>query len=195
MLRRRRPRCSRRWSRRRSRPACSSCPIPAPTLAPAVAANIAGDRPRQSGHRRADGLSRHGHPARKGRAPARPGRRVVAGARPLLGRRPGPRHQADPLGVLAFLARLLPPVGIVVGIYIFWVGADAPGRRVPGRHDSRRHVAAGHDGGARGCAADAPAMAAAGADRRAGRFPRRRPRGTLAGRRLPRPIPLRTPSR
>ena len=30
-------------------------------------------------------------------------------------------------GVLAFLARLLPPVGIVVGIYIFWVGADHPG--------------------------------------------------------------------
>ena len=29
--------------------------------------------------------------------------------------------------MLAFLARLLPPVGIVVGIYIFWVGADHPG--------------------------------------------------------------------
>jgi multisubunit Na+/H+ antiporter MnhB subunit len=43
------------------------------------------------------------------------------------GGRPGPRHQADPLGVLAYLARLLPPVGIVVGIYIFWVGADHPG--------------------------------------------------------------------
>ena len=45
----------------------------------------------------------------------------------VWGGRPGPRHQADPLGVLAFLARLLPPVGIVVGIYIFWVGADHPG--------------------------------------------------------------------
>jgi multisubunit Na+/H+ antiporter MnhB subunit len=45
----------------------------------------------------------------------------------LWGGHPGPRHQADPLGVLAFLARLLPPVGIVVGIYIFWVGADHPG--------------------------------------------------------------------
>jgi multisubunit Na+/H+ antiporter MnhB subunit len=41
--------------------------------------------------------------------------------------RPGPRHQADPRGALAFLARLLPPVGIVVGIYIFWIGADHPG--------------------------------------------------------------------
>jgi multisubunit Na+/H+ antiporter MnhB subunit len=46
---------------------------------------------------------------------------------PAWGGRPGPRHQADPHGVLAFLARLLPPVGIVVGIYILWTGADHPG--------------------------------------------------------------------
>jgi multisubunit Na+/H+ antiporter MnhB subunit len=45
----------------------------------------------------------------------------------LWGGRPGPRHQADPRGVLAFLARLLPPVGVVVGIYLLWVSADAPG--------------------------------------------------------------------
>src|SRR5262249_2743939 len=45
----------------------------------------------------------------------------------LWGGHPGPRHQADPRGVLAFLARLLPPVGIVVGIYILWVSADHPG--------------------------------------------------------------------
>ena len=43
------------------------------------------------------------------------------------GGRPGPRHHADPQGVLAFLARLLPPVGIVVGIYLLWTGADHPG--------------------------------------------------------------------
>jgi multisubunit Na+/H+ antiporter MnhB subunit len=43
------------------------------------------------------------------------------------GGRPGPRHQADPNGVLAFLARLLPPFGIVVGIYMLWNGADHPG--------------------------------------------------------------------
>jgi multisubunit Na+/H+ antiporter MnhB subunit len=43
------------------------------------------------------------------------------------GGRPGLRHYADPQGVLAFLARLLPPVGIVVGIYILWVSADHPG--------------------------------------------------------------------
>jgi multisubunit Na+/H+ antiporter MnhB subunit len=45
----------------------------------------------------------------------------------LWGGRPGPRHQADPRGMLAFLARLLPPVGIVVAIYILWVSADHPG--------------------------------------------------------------------
>jgi multisubunit Na+/H+ antiporter MnhB subunit len=45
----------------------------------------------------------------------------------LWGGRPGPRHQADPRGVLAFLARLLPPVGIVAGIYVLWVSADEPG--------------------------------------------------------------------
>lgn len=43
------------------------------------------------------------------------------------GGRPGPRHEADPNGVLAFLARLLSPAGIVVGIYILWTGADHPG--------------------------------------------------------------------
>jgi multisubunit Na+/H+ antiporter MnhB subunit len=45
----------------------------------------------------------------------------------LWGGHPGQRHQSDSRGVLAFLARLLPPLGIVVGIYVFWVGADYPG--------------------------------------------------------------------
>ncbi|MCE2971193.1 MAG: MnhB domain-containing protein, partial [Burkholderiales bacterium] len=43
------------------------------------------------------------------------------------GGRPGPRHEADPRGVLAFFARLAIPLGIVVGLYVFWVGADHPG--------------------------------------------------------------------
>ena len=43
------------------------------------------------------------------------------------GGHPGPRHQADPYGVLVFLARLLPPLGIVVGIYLLWTGANHPG--------------------------------------------------------------------
>jgi multisubunit Na+/H+ antiporter MnhB subunit len=46
--------------------------------------------------------------------------------------RPGPRHHADPNGILAYLARLLPPIGIIVGIYIFWVGADLPGGKFQG---------------------------------------------------------------
>jgi multisubunit Na+/H+ antiporter MnhB subunit len=43
------------------------------------------------------------------------------------GGRPGQRYRSDPNGPLAFLARLLPPVGIVVGVFILWVSADEPG--------------------------------------------------------------------
>ena len=43
------------------------------------------------------------------------------------GGRPGMRHHADPDGVLAYFARVLPPIGIVVGIYLLWAGADHPG--------------------------------------------------------------------
>ena len=102
-------------------------PDPAPTLAPPVAANIA-----------ATGL---GNPVTGVLMAFRAMDTLLEKVVLLLalvgvwslapdrvwGGRPGPRHQADPLGVLAFLARLLPPVGIVVGIYIFWVGADHPG--------------------------------------------------------------------
>lgn len=45
----------------------------------------------------------------------------------VWGGRPGLRYQSDPDGVLAYLARVLPPIGIVVGIYLFWAGADHPG--------------------------------------------------------------------
>jgi multisubunit Na+/H+ antiporter MnhB subunit len=45
----------------------------------------------------------------------------------VWGGRQGPRHQADPHGMLVFLARLLPPVGVVVGVYLLWVSADEPG--------------------------------------------------------------------
>ncbi|MGY1457778.1 MULTISPECIES: hydrogenase subunit MbhD domain-containing protein [unclassified Luteimonas] len=50
----------------------------------------------------------------------------------VWGGRPGPAHPADPNGILAYIARVLPPVGIVVAIYIFWVGADAPGGKFQG---------------------------------------------------------------
>jgi multisubunit Na+/H+ antiporter MnhB subunit len=43
------------------------------------------------------------------------------------GGRPGPRHEADPNGVLAFFARLVIPLGLVIGLYVFWVGANHPG--------------------------------------------------------------------
>jgi len=43
------------------------------------------------------------------------------------GGRPGPLYRADPQGILAYLARVLPPLGIVIGIYLFWAGADHPG--------------------------------------------------------------------
>jgi multisubunit Na+/H+ antiporter MnhB subunit len=43
------------------------------------------------------------------------------------GGRPGLRQREDTDGVLAFLGRLLPPIGIIIGIHLFWVGSDAPG--------------------------------------------------------------------
>ena len=48
------------------------------------------------------------------------------------GGRPGLRHRADPDGILAYLARVLPPIGIVVGVYVFWAGADHPGGKFQG---------------------------------------------------------------
>lgn len=50
----------------------------------------------------------------------------------LWGGRPGPRHRVDPDGILAYLARILPPIGIMVGTYIFWIGADLPGGKFQG---------------------------------------------------------------
>jgi multisubunit Na+/H+ antiporter MnhB subunit len=48
------------------------------------------------------------------------------------GGRPGLRQHADPNGILAYLARVLPPIGIIVGTYIFWIGADLPGGKFQG---------------------------------------------------------------
>ncbi len=45
----------------------------------------------------------------------------------LWGGRPGPAYRLERDGVLALLARLLIPVGIVVGVYVLWVSADEPG--------------------------------------------------------------------
>jgi len=48
------------------------------------------------------------------------------------GGRPGPRQGYVPNGILAYAARLLPPIGVVAGIYVFWVGADHPGGKFQG---------------------------------------------------------------
>jgi multisubunit Na+/H+ antiporter MnhB subunit len=48
------------------------------------------------------------------------------------GGRPGPLQRADPDGILAYLARVLPPIGLVVAVYIFWIGADLPGGKFQG---------------------------------------------------------------
>ncbi|HPU16005.1 MAG TPA: DUF4040 domain-containing protein, partial [Polymorphobacter sp.] len=46
--------------------------------------------------------------------------------------RPGFAQSAPPNGILAYLARILPPIGLVIGIYIFWTGADNPGGKFQG---------------------------------------------------------------
>jgi multisubunit Na+/H+ antiporter MnhB subunit len=46
--------------------------------------------------------------------------------------RPGIKQTAEPNGILAYIARVLPPIGLVVGLYIFWIGADYPGGKFQG---------------------------------------------------------------
>ena len=104
-----------RRSRRRSRPACCSCPIPRPRSR----------RRRPRTPRRPVSAIRSRTCLMAFRAMDTMLEKVVLllalvgvwslAPDRLWGGRPGPRHQADPHGVLAFLARLLPPVGIVVG--------------------------------------------------------------------------------
>jgi multisubunit Na+/H+ antiporter MnhB subunit len=43
------------------------------------------------------------------------------------GGRPGLRQHVRPNGVLATFGRFLPPLGLVVGIYLVWIGTSAPG--------------------------------------------------------------------
>jgi multisubunit Na+/H+ antiporter MnhB subunit len=45
---------------------------------------------------------------------------------------PGPVFPVQSSGPLSLMARVLPPIGIVVGIYLAWVGADAPGGKFQG---------------------------------------------------------------
>ncbi|MBR7627551.1 DUF4040 domain-containing protein [Aeromonas popoffii] len=46
--------------------------------------------------------------------------------------RPSLAQQLETNGILAYAARLMVPVGIVAGGYIFWVGADHPGGKFQG---------------------------------------------------------------
>jgi multisubunit Na+/H+ antiporter MnhB subunit len=48
------------------------------------------------------------------------------------GGRPGLLQHADPNGMLAYAARVLPPIGVIAGTYIFWIGADLPGGKFQG---------------------------------------------------------------
>jgi multisubunit Na+/H+ antiporter MnhB subunit len=45
---------------------------------------------------------------------------------------PRPPSPADPNGVLTFVAQVLVPVGILIGIHIFWIGSVAPGGEFQG---------------------------------------------------------------
>lgn len=40
---------------------------------------------------------------------------------------PGLAHHARPDGVLAYFGRLLPAIGVLVGVHLLWAGTDAPG--------------------------------------------------------------------
>ena len=48
------------------------------------------------------------------------------------GGRPGLVRQSAPEGILVLVARILPPFGIIIGAYIFWIGADLPGGKFQG---------------------------------------------------------------
>jgi len=50
----------------------------------------------------------------------------------LWGGRPGRKTRLETGGALTLLARFLPPVGIVIGLHIFWVGSQAPGGEFQG---------------------------------------------------------------
>ncbi len=43
------------------------------------------------------------------------------------GRAPAPFRQSKPYAPMVFLAQMLAPIGALIGIHIFWVGANAPG--------------------------------------------------------------------
>ena len=98
----------------------------------------------------------------------------------------GPRRIARPEGALAFLAQLLPPLGIVVAIHIVWVGADEPGGAFQGGAILAAMWLIVMMAGLAEAPANPPPLAAAGADRGSGRVSRDRHRGLRRAGQLPR---------
>jgi multisubunit Na+/H+ antiporter MnhB subunit len=49
------------------------------------------------------------------------------GANEAWGGAPAPLRQSQPYAPMVFLAQTLAPVGVLIGIHIFWTGANAPG--------------------------------------------------------------------
>lgn len=49
------------------------------------------------------------------------------GADAAWGGAPAPLRRAQPDGAMVLLAQILAPIGALIGVHIFWVGADAPG--------------------------------------------------------------------
>jgi multisubunit Na+/H+ antiporter MnhB subunit len=49
------------------------------------------------------------------------------GADAAWGSAPAPLRRARPDGAMVLLAQILAPLGALIGVHIFWVGADAPG--------------------------------------------------------------------
>ena len=49
------------------------------------------------------------------------------GADQAWGSAPAPLRQSRPYAPMVLLAQMLAPVGVLIGIHIFWTGADAPG--------------------------------------------------------------------
>ncbi len=160
--------CSPRRSRQRSAPRCRPSPDPAPTLAPAAIAEID-----------ATGL---GNPVTAVLMAYRATDTLlekvvlvlaVVGVWSLApdrawGGRPGTLYRPDADGVLTFFARVLPPFGVVIGIYLMWTAADRSRRRLRRRHRARGDVGARDDGGARRRAALSQRGAAPAGARRTG---------------------------
>ncbi len=49
------------------------------------------------------------------------------GADSAWGAAPAPLGRPQPAGAMVLLAQILAPIGALIGVHIFWVGADAPG--------------------------------------------------------------------